>query len=48
MLPLAEKFHRSSTHGIHHRSLPTFVFQTYPRKAGFVFTPDEIVQKEQA
>jgi hypothetical protein len=48
MLPLAEKFHRSSTHGIHHRSLPTFVFQAYPRKAGFVFTPDEIVQKEQA
>jgi hypothetical protein len=46
MLPLSEKFHRSSTHGIHHRSFPTFVFQSYPRKAGFVFTPDEIVPKE--
>jgi hypothetical protein len=48
MLPLAAKFHRSPTHGIHHRSFPTFVFQGYPRRAGFVFTPDEIVQKEHA
>lgn len=48
MLPLSAKFHRSSTHGIHHRSFPTFVFQGYPRRAGFVFTPDEIVQKEKA
>jgi hypothetical protein len=48
MLPLDVKFHRSPTHGIHHRSWPTFVFQAYPRKAGFVFTPDEIVQKEKA
>lgn len=48
MLPLSEKFHRSPTHGIHHRSFPTFVFQGYPRRAGFVFTPDEIVQKEKA
>lgn len=45
MLPLAEKFHIGSTHGIHHRSMPTFVFQGYPRKAGFVFTPDEIKHK---
>ena len=44
MLPLVAKFHRSPTHGIHHRSFPTFVFQGYPRRAGFVFTPDEIVQ----
>lgn len=48
MLPLVAKFHRSPTHGIHHRSFPTFVFQGYPRRAGFVFTPDEIVQKEHA
>jgi hypothetical protein len=48
MLPLDAKFHRSPTHGIHHRSFPTFVFQGYPRRAGFVFTPDEIVQKEHA
>lgn len=46
MLPLAAKFHRSPAHGIHHRSFPTFVFHAYPRKAGFVFTPDEIVHKE--
>jgi hypothetical protein len=46
MLPLAEKFHRSSTRGIHHRSMPTFVFQGYPRAANFIFSPDEIVQKE--
>ena len=42
MLPLHMKFHRSPTHGIHHRSFPTFVFQGYPRKAGFVFTADEL------
>jgi len=43
MLPLDAKFHRSPMHGIHHRSFPTFVFQSYPRRAGFVFSPDEIV-----
>ncbi|WP_338019254.1 hypothetical protein [Paraburkholderia tagetis] len=48
MLQLSIKFHRSSTHGIHHRTFPTFVFQGYPRRAGFVFSPDEIVQKEKA
>lgn len=42
MLPLVAKFHRSPTHGIHHRTWPTYVFQALPRKAGFVFTPDEI------
>lgn len=42
MLPLHPKFHRSPTHGVHHRPLPTFVFQGYPRKAGFVFTADEL------
>lgn len=48
MLPLSAKFHRSPTHGIHHRSFPTFVFQGYPRRAGFIFSPDEIPAKEQA
>ncbi len=48
MLALSAKFHRSATHGIHHRTFPTFVFQGYPRRAGFVFSPDEIVQKEKA
>lgn len=47
MLPLHMKFHRSPTHGIHHRTFPTFVFQGYPRKAGFVFTADEIPSLEQ-
>lgn len=47
MLPLHMKFHRSPTHGIHHRSFPTFVFQGYPRVAGFVFTADEIPSLEQ-
>lgn len=49
MLPLSAKFHRSPTHGIHHRSWPTYVFQAFPRRAGFVFTPDELVKpsKEQ-
>jgi hypothetical protein len=42
MLPLDAKFHRSSTHGIHHRTLPTWLFQAFPRKDGFVFTPDEL------
>lgn len=48
MLPLSAKFHRSPTHGAHHRTFPTFVFQAYPRKAGFVFTPDEIAHQESA
>jgi len=42
MLPLSEKFHRSSTHGIHHRTFPTFVFQGLPRVDGFIFSPDEV------
>jgi hypothetical protein len=42
MLPLDAKFHRSPQHGIHHRSFPTFVFQTYPRMTGFIFSPDEV------
>jgi hypothetical protein len=48
MLPLSAKFHRSSTHGIHHRDLPSWIFQAFPRVTGFVFTPDEIPTKEQA
>ena len=48
MLPLSAKFHRSSTHGIHHRDFATWIFQAFPRKAGFIFSPDEIPAKEQA
>lgn len=47
MLPLSAKFHRSSTHGIHHRDLPTWAYQAFPRVKGFVFTSDEIPTKEQ-
>lgn len=42
MLPIDAKFHRSPTHGIHHRTFPTWAFQAFPRKDGFVFTPDEL------
>jgi hypothetical protein len=45
MLPLDVKFHRSPTHGIHHRSWPTYVFQCLPRVKNFVFTPDELPTK---
>jgi hypothetical protein len=45
MLPVVEKFHRSSTHGIHHRSMPTYMVQAWPRVKNFIFTPDEIPQK---
>lgn len=42
MLVLHEKFHRAKDHGIHMRTGPTFMFQAFPRKDGFVFTPDEM------
>ena len=45
MLVLSEKFHRQKGHGIHALSFPEWQFQAWPRKAGFVFTPDEEVQK---
>lgn len=48
MLPLSAKFHRSSTHGIHHRDFPSWAFQAFPRVKGFIFSPDEIPAKEQA
>lgn len=41
MLVLHEKFHRMKDHGIHAMSFPEWAFQAWPRKAGFVFTPDE-------
>ncbi len=41
MLPLHEKFHRQKGHGIHTMSFPEWQFQAWPRKNGFVFTPDE-------
>ena len=42
MLVLHEKFHRAKDHGIHVMTLPVWIFQAYPRKPGFVFTPDEV------
>lgn len=41
MLVLHGKFHRLKDHGIHVMSFPEWAFQAWPRKAGFVFTPDE-------
>lgn len=41
MLVLHSKFHRLQGHGIHGMSFPEWIFQAWPRKAGFVFTPDE-------
>lgn len=41
MLVLHSKFHRLKNHGIHVMSFPEWAFQAWPRKAGFVFTPDE-------
>jgi len=41
MLVLHSKFHRLKDHGIHVMSFPEWCFQAWPRKAGFVFTPDE-------
>lgn len=44
MLVLHSKFHRHKDHGIHVMSFPEWMFQAWPRKDGFVFTPDEEVQ----
>lgn len=41
MLVLHSKFHRLEGHAIHGMSFPEWIFQAWPRKAGFVFTPDE-------
>ncbi len=41
MLVLHSKFHRMKDHGIHVMSFPEWAFQAWPRKNGFVFTPDE-------
>ncbi|WP_164931719.1 hypothetical protein [Dyella sp. M7H15-1] len=41
MLSLMAKFHRSATHGIHHRTGPTWPFQGFSRSVSFVFSPDE-------
>ena len=42
MLVLHQKFHRHRDHGIHEMSMPEWIFQAWPRKHGFVFTPDEV------
>lgn len=43
MLVLHEKFHRGKNHGIHEQTLPVFIFQAFPRKDGFVYSPDELL-----
>lgn len=42
MLPLHKKFHRGVDHGAHEKTAPVWGFQMFPRKAGFVFSPDEM------
>lgn len=42
MLPLHKKFHRGVDHGAHEKTAPVWGFQMFPRKAGFVFSPDEL------
>lgn len=42
MLVLHEKFHRAEDHGIHMTTFPIWIFQAFPRVAGFIFSPDEI------
>lgn len=41
MLPLSEKFHRHKDHGAHMLPGPIWIFQCFPRKGAFVFSPDE-------
>lgn len=48
MLVLHEKFHRAKGHGIHGASFPLWVFQAFPRKAGFVYSPDELAARQGA
>jgi len=48
MLVLHERFHRAPGHGIHHSSMPVFVFQAFPRKPGFVYMPDELASRHQS
>lgn len=48
MLVLHEVFHRSPGHGVHHASLPVFIFQAFPRVPGFVFMPDELAALHQS
>ena len=43
ILVIHEKFHRHKDHGIHVMSFQEWIFQAWPRKNGFVFTPDEEV-----
>lgn len=48
MLPLNVKLHRHAGHGIHHLSLPIWIFQAFPRVPGFVYSTDELANRHQA
>lgn len=43
LIPLHEKFHRAKNHGMHTETLPVWIFQAFPRKPGFIYTPDELL-----
>ena len=42
MLPIHEKYHRMPYHGIHAMSGPIWLFQAFPKIAGYAFSPDEL------
>jgi hypothetical protein len=42
MLPLHKKFHRGKQHGAHETTAPIWGFQMFPRRPGFIFSPDEM------
>ena len=44
MIVLNKKFHRGKDHGVHNLTGPIHFFQAFPRKAGFIFSPDEMIK----
>jgi hypothetical protein len=42
MLVLQAKFHRHKNHGMHTQTFPVWIFQAFPRVAGFVYSADEL------
>ncbi|WP_242540135.1 hypothetical protein [Trinickia mobilis] len=42
MLVIHEQVHRAANHGVHMVPLPEWQFQCFPKKAGFIESPDEV------
>ena len=47
MIILNKKFHRGKDHGAHSITGPIHFFQAFPRKLGFIFSPDEMIKAHQ-